>query len=578
MSNSFPPCVPTGGLALFSRRLVSILCNRYVAFLLILFCYTLFIEHLGGLKGGWVFIRQYLEIGQLLYLYWYLNAIVQPSRWQPFLAATPIFLAYIGQDIYYLLLAKVFRFIELTEVTELLNVTSRTFLALIILATLIPFCGFLASINYRRWAVIVLGSLPLVALVVLVELFPHTALPAFKQVGRKVITWSDVIPVEQNGRLAMLWYREAERKIAFAKTESYRDRPAYEKDARQRADWLREKGSKRNVHVVVMESFVDPTLFRGAVYTRSPVHPDFERLFGSKVGLSVSPVFGGKTSQAEFEVLCGVPAFQELAGVEFNSFSGIPAYCLPGILKMAGYRTIASNSFKPTFFNAINAYEGIGFGEMYFPQEFNGESETYLSTGDTTGELYMFDGVLFDQNLQFIKKAMAGENAPPVFNYVLTMYGHLPHVLNKQKRPNRLKLVSRFRDPQLERVANQFFYRTEAIADYVKSLLEIDRNSLIILVSDHLPPLQGLTTYQKLRYLDNREDNLHLNRILIVEDGRVKKYTTIHHYDVPKMILNYLTAGEYCRQNRCGFAENRFLPDREEMHDQYMRLMAHAIE
>jgi phosphoglycerol transferase MdoB-like AlkP superfamily enzyme len=578
MSNSFPPCIPTGGLALFSRRLVSVLCNRYVAFLLVLFCYTLLIEHLGGLKGGLVFARQYLEIGQLLYLYWYLNVIVRPSRWQPFLAATPIFLAYIGQDIYFLLLAKVFRFIELTEVAELFNVTSRPFQVLIILAALIPLSGFLASINYRRWAVIVFGCLPLAALVGLVEFFPQTALSAFKEVGRPVINWSDTIPVEKNGRLAMLWYREAERQIAFAKTDSFRDRPAYEKEAGQRADWLREKGSKRNVHVVVMESFVDPTLFRGAVYTMSPVHPDFERLFGKKVGLSVSPVFGGKTSQAEFEILCGVPAFQDLTGVEFNSFSGVPAYCLPGILKMAGYRTIASNSFKPTFFNAISAYEGIGFGEMYFPKEFNGEAETYLSTGDTTGELYMFDGVLFDQNLQFIKKVMAETDAPPIFNYVLTMYGHLPHVLNKQKRPNRLKLVSRFRDPQLERVANQFFYRSGAVADYVKNLLEIDRNSLIILVSDHLPPLQGLTTYHKLRYLDNREGSLHLNRILIVEDGKVKKYATIHHYDIPKMILNYLTAGEYCRQNSCGFAENRFLSDREGLYDQYMRLMAHAIE
>lgn len=578
MSNSFPPTSRTGDTAIFLRRLTGVLGSRYVVFLFVLVCYTLFIEHLGGLKGGWTFLRQYLEIGQLLYLYWYLNVIVRPSRWQPFLAATPIFLAYIGQDIYFLLLAKVFRFIELTEVAELFNVTSRVFQVLIILASLIPLCGFLASLNYRRWPVIVLGCLPLAALVVLVELYPETALSAFKKVGRPVINWSDVIPVEQNGRLAMLWYREAERQIAYAKTDSFRDRPVYEKEARQRADWLREKGSGRNVHVVVMESFVDPTLFRGAVYTRSPVHPDYERLFGKKAGFSVSPVFGGKTSQAEFEILCGVPAFQDLAGVEFNSFSGVPAYCLPGILKMAGYRTIASNSFKPTFFNAVSAYEGIGFGEMYFPKEFNGESPTYLSAGDTTGELYMFDGVLFDQNLRFIEKAVTAADAPPIFNYVLTMYGHLPHVLNKQKRPNRLKLVSRFRDPQLERVANQFFYRSEAVADYVKNLLEIDRNSLIILVSDHLPPLQGLTTYHKLRYLDNRENNLHLNRILIVEDGKVKRYATIHHYDIPKMILNYLTAGEYCRQNSCGFAENRLLSDREELYDQYMRLMAHAIE
>lgn len=578
MLNSVSPSASRQDRVFFIRGIQTLFSNRFTILLLVLFCYSLFVEHLGGLRGGWAFARQYLEVGLILYLYWYLNAILHPTRWQGVLAAAPILLAYVGQDIYYLLLGKVFRFIELTEVAELFNVTSRKFLVLIVLAGLIPLGGFLASINYRRRAVICLGGLPLLFLVGFAEISPEAALLAFKKVGREVVNWSDTIPAEQNGRLAMLWYREAERKIAFAKTDSFRDRPAYEKVAGERAGWLKEKGLKRNVHVVVMESFVDPTLFRDAVYTRSPVHPDYARLFGDKLGLSVSPVFGGKTSQAEFEVLCGVPAFQELAGVEFNSFSGVPAYCLPGTLKMAGYRTIASNSFKPTFFNAISAYEGIGFGEMYFPKEFNGEAETYLSTGDTTGEMYMFDGVLFDQNLRFIEKAMAGEDAPPVFNYVLTMYGHLPHILNQEKRPSILKLVSRFRDPQLERVANQFFYRSQAVAEYVQKLIDLDRTSLIILVSDHVPPLQGLATYHKLRYLDNRDDNIHLNRILIIEDGKAKKYATIHHYDVPKLVLNYLTRGEYCRENRCGFAENRFLHDRETLHDDYMRVMAHAIE
>jgi hypothetical protein len=54
------------------------------------------------------------------------------------------------------------------------------------------------------------------------------------------------------------------------------------------------------------------------------VHPDFERLFGKKIGFSVSPVFGGKTSQAEFEVLCGRlqnwPVWNSL-------LFGVPAYC-----------------------------------------------------------------------------------------------------------------------------------------------------------------------------------------------------------------------------------------------------------
>ena len=153
MSNTFPPCIPTGGLALFSRRLVSVLCNRYVVFLLALYCYALLFEHLGGLKVGKVFLaRRYLDIWLVLYLYWYLNAIVRPSRWQPFLAAAPIFLAYIGQDIYYLLMGKIFRFIELTEMAELFNVISIKFLALIILAGAVPLVGFSTGSIIAGWA------------------------------------------------------------------------------------------------------------------------------------------------------------------------------------------------------------------------------------------------------------------------------------------------------------------------------------------------------------------------------------------------------------------------------------------
>jgi len=578
MSKIESPTVSGPSKKSVAGRILAILTSRYVLLLLALALYTELIERIGGLRGGWTFIRQYFELGIILYLYWYLGNIIRPSRWRPVLAAAPIFLAYIGQDIYYLLLGKVFRFVELTEVRELLNVTSPKFLVLIALAGLIPFCGLLWCIDFRRWKVMVLGLLPVVLVIGVTVFAPQKTTRFYFQAHIWVVNWSDDLPVEMNGRLVMLVYREAQRRIALARTEAFHDRSAYDTDARKRAEWLKKAGSRRNVHLVVMESFIDPTLFKGAAYTRDPVHPEFKKLFGDRLGFSVSPVFGGKTSQAEFEVLCGVPAFQELAGVEFNSFTGVPAYCLPGTLRLAGYRTVASNSFKPTFFNAVSAYEGIGFGEMYFPKEYVDDATTYLSTGDTTGELYMFDGHLFNQNIEFVREAIADKDAPPLFNYVLTMFGHLPHVLNTEKRPYFLKLVSGYRDPQLERVANQFYYRSQAVAEYVRQLTAIDPRSLIILVSDHVPPLQGLITYKKLRYLDNKKDNLHLNRILFIEDGKAKTYATIHHYDIPKVILNYLSQGGYCRENSCGFTKNRLLADRDGLRDAYLRLMAHAIE
>ena len=562
--------------------------NRYTVFLIGVLAYFLVINLIGGLGGVTVikedgtlaFRKEYFELTFLFYLYCYFNAILRPSRWQPWLAAVPILLAYLGQDIYYLMYSNVFRVAELAMVGELLTVLTPSMLCLLAVGVVAPLAWFLWSINHRRLWLVLVGGLPLAMLIYAAERYPQQYIETFRRIGQEIPFWSDAVSAENNGRFMMVLYREAERQMTKATTATFRDRPGYEEKAQSLAGWVRDKGNRRNVHLVVLESFVDPTLFQSAKYSREPYHPEFKKLVGNKLGLSISPVAGGETSQAEFEVLCGVPAFKELAGMEFNNFTGAPAYCLPGTLQLAGYQTMASNAYKPAFFNTPNAYRGIGFASMYFPREYTSGSTSYLSTGDTATEMgYMWDGDLFAQNLEFIGPFLKDSDGPPMFNYLLSVYGHFPHIIDENKRPRVLKMLSSHKDPQLERAANQFFYRSEAVAGYVNRLLELDEQSLIILVSDHVPPGQyGRRSYQKLRYLNNREDNVHVNRVLIIEDGKLKKYATIHHYDVPALVLNYVTNGAYCKENTCGFAKNKFLDDRATRHDDYMRLMAHASE
>ena len=583
----------TVAMQLNTRRLVaskasSLLLNRYTVFLLALYAFSLAVNLLGGLGGvvliteekQLVFEKEYCELTLLLYLYCYFNMILRPSRWQAWLAAVPLLLTYLAQDMYYLMYSSVFRIVELTSLPELFTILSSKIIVVLAVTVAVPLGYFLWSINYRKGLAILTGLLPLLVLIGTAELYPAVFTASFEKAGGNIIPWDDGSSVEINGRFMMLLYREAERNISKAKTEKFRDRPHYEQKAQQLAVWIRTNSTKRNIHLVVMESFIDPTLFQGANYTRDPVHPSFKKLFGNKMGLSVSPVVGGRTAQAEFEVLCGVPAFEELVGVEFNSFTGTPAYCLPGTLALAGYRTLASNAYNPSFFNTPNAYKGIGFGKVYFPKEYVGEGNTYVTTGDTSKEDgFMFDGDLFAQNIAFVTPFLQDKDGPPLFNYLLTIYGHVPHILDENKRPLVLKMSSSFKDAQLERSANQYFYRSKAVADYVGHLLELDAKSLIIVVSDHVPPGQfGKTSYEKLLYLNNKIDSIHMNRILIIEGGKVKKYPTIHHYDVPAVILNAITEGAYCRTHSCGFMANKLLDDRQERHDDYMRLMAHASE
>jgi phosphoglycerol transferase MdoB-like AlkP superfamily enzyme len=576
-----------------------LLCNRYTAFVLGVYLYSLVILLLDGLGGvlaltknpalmlfplgedsGVILKKQYWELVLLFYLYCYGNMILRPSRLKPWLAALPLFLAYLGQDLYYLMYSNVFRFSELGEVPELLKVLTVPQLGLLMLVVVLPLGYFLVSIQYRRFVVLVVGALPIAALIAVAVLLPARYTAFYQKVGQPIEFWSDAVSAVNNGRFMMLLYREAERRIAYAKTESHRNRSEYEESARQMAAWIEKRSNQRNVHLVVLESFIDPTLFKKASYTRDPFHPDFRRLFGRKMGFSISPVFGGKTAQAEFEVLCGVPAFGEMTGVEFNNFTGAPAQCLPGILEKAGYQTMASNAYNPSFFNAPSAYKGLGFGAMYFPKEYSAANGTYLSRGDTAQEMgYMFDRPFFEQNLSYITPLLKAPNRKPMLNYLLTVYGHFPHLMNKEKRPLVLKMRSKFKDQFLEWAANQLYYRSQAVAEYVNSLVELDPDSLIILVSDHLPPGQyGRKSYQKLRYIDASEESMLMNRIMIIEAGKVKKLVTIHHYDVPALIMNSITDGAYCQEHNCGFTRNKLLDDRMDRYGDYLRVMAHASE
>jgi phosphoglycerol transferase MdoB-like AlkP superfamily enzyme len=126
-------------------------------------------------------------------------------------------------------------------------------------------------------------------------------------------------------------------------------------------------------------------------------------------------------------------------------------------------------------------------------------------------------------------------------------------------------------DQQLLRAANQYWYRTQAIAAYIRALIKLDPNSLIILVSDHVPPLsEGTKSYKDFRYLDNIDDSTHLNRIVVVEDGKVVRHKTIHHYNISSLIYDYLTSQRFCAQNHCDLSS-------DEREDKYRLLISRAV-
>lgn len=556
---------------------LTLLFNRYTFFLLFMLAYTHLLSLLGGLAPLWLSLN--LEAPILLYCYFFCNHLLKKSRLQPWLAALPLVLAYTVADIYHMVYGRVVRVVEITEVPELFDVLPGHYIGLILLVGLAATVAFSSAVDWRNWRRSLVVSLPLALLVLIVEFAPTSFLGAFQVIGNQVVDWSDSESVVNNGRITMTAFYEAQRKSSMEKTLAFRHKQKFIEEMNGLSRQIQMSSRNRNVHLVVLESFLDPKLFNGVKFSQPPAAPEFSKLVGDTDTYSISPVFGGGTAQAEFELLCGVPALRALSSVEFNVFTGTKTYCMPSILGDAGYTTMASNGHKPKFFNAIPGYKGTGFANIFFPRENAPGMETYLSTGDTEKEWYMFDGRLFEQNVSYVSDFIKKNPDKPLFNYVMSIYGHLPHYLDETVRPQIIKVLSRHNDEVLERVVNQHYYRTEAIARYVRELLKVDPQSLIILVSDHLPPLSGGSdTYNELNYLKNIDNSNHYNRIVIIENGAAKQYDTMHHYDIPKLIANYLTDGAYCRSNQCSFSKAAFA-NRSGIRDSqedYMTIMAHA--
>ncbi|MFK7892068.1 MAG: LTA synthase family protein [Granulosicoccus sp.] len=228
---------------------------------------------------------------------------------------------------------------------------------------------------------------------------------------------------------------------------------------------------KRNLHMFVLESFFDPVSLGDEWVPEDPFPESFRSLW-AQTGQSktLSPVFGGYTANAEFEVLCGFPVTRN--AVFFEGWLRRPVPCLPRVLSEAGYTGVASHPNVPGFWNRTHAYRLLGF-------------DHYLSKNDFELEDSV-NGVLLDKSLyaQIFDKLDRGEFDAPVFNYMLTYHGHLPYP-GSERYPDRVSAGKS--STLLHGYLNQIWYKSRDLMNRVDQLRAEDPEALIVIFGDHLP-------------------------------------------------------------------------------------------
>ncbi|MGD8588390.1 MAG: LTA synthase family protein [Chromatiales bacterium] len=291
----------------------------------------------------------------------------------------------------------------------------------------------------------------------------------------------------------------------------------------------------RNVHIVLLESFWDPTLLKKAGYNEDPLVPAFRKLWKqSGYSNALSPVFGGYTANAEFEILCGFPITEDSVKFERQLRNDVP--CLPHILANKGYHTLASHPNVPVFWNRVNAYRRIGFQTYWAKDDF---------LLDDMNRNFLADASLYRQVLEKISGYL--EDRQPVLDYIVTYFGHWNYPFN-ESRPGRITSASKVEE--VSSYANTVYYKSLELMSFLDQLQVRDPDGIIVLFGDHLPFMgENFAGYVDSDMLSSKRSEFtdemfrfYVSTPLIIIDGRRGPLKTgdIAIYEIPGLLLDLL--------------------------------------
>jgi len=291
----------------------------------------------------------------------------------------------------------------------------------------------------------------------------------------------------------------------------------------------------RNVHIVLLESFWDAALLKKAGYNQDPLSPAFRRLW-KQAGYShaMSPVFGGYTANAEFEILCGFPVVEDNVKFERQLLNDAP--CLPHLLAAQGYRTVASHPNVPVFWNRVNAYRRMGFQTYWSKPDFQ---------LDDMNRNFLSDASLYRQVLE--KIADPADAGQPLLDYIVTYFGHWNYPLN-DARP--VKVTATSAVEEVGSYANTMYYKSRELMSFLEQLQARDPDSIVVLFGDHLPFMgenfagyadSGVLAAKRSDFTDEMF-RFYVSTPLIIIDGTRGPVKTgnIPIYEIPGLLLELL--------------------------------------
>lgn len=286
----------------------------------------------------------------------------------------------------------------------------------------------------------------------------------------------------------------------------------------------------RNIHIVLVESLTDPQRLAKVQLTADPLPPLFQLWRHQSGTHALAPVHGYRSPDAEFEVLCGLPAILDRNQVIFAELRTPEIACLPRKLAQLGWITQSSVPVVPWLFRADSSFIRFGFARRFFAPD--------TDMSDRDGAALSAESLL---QQGYARARNAGAEGQPVLNYIFLTSGHYPFDLDESKRPLRFGVTPP--DDLLARYVNTVHYNTHAVATYVAAVQMDDPDALILVVGDHTPPLG-----RHARFADASPQRQYEVPLLLLDGrrGLVALPPRLPTYYLPWLLLDTLTGGAFC--------------------------------
>ena len=267
-------------------------------------------------------------------------------------------------------------------------------------------------------------------------------------------------------------------------------------------------------------------------------------------GYALASVFGGNTSNSEYEFLTGNSfAWLSPNAVPYQQYIRSSTYSMVSYLKSVyNYKCLAFHPNDGTAWNRTNAYKHLGFDESYFLDAF--PRKHYIRK-------YVSDQEMFELLIENYE----AQKENPLFLFGVTMQNHSAFLYSGENYTQHISLDF---DGDEFKEAEQYLsvlHETDKAVEYLISYFEnVDENVVIVFFGDHQPKVEE-DFYQLIR--GKEEDTLDTYQLRYKVPFFIWTNYDIEEQTLDCVSLNYLSSYVYDAAGIALPPYNQFLREME---------------